>query len=107
MGYMDVTVRWLDDKAWKEAGLADNEGGQFDGAGATISVRLAEGQHDIHLREILLHEVLHACYYVSGISVNDDPRVVPDIEEFTVARVSPVLLEILRDNPALSKFLES
>lgn len=107
VGYMDFEIRYLEDEEWKKAGLPEGDGGECNGASAVISVRLAENQHDIHVREILLHETLHACFYASGISINDDLRIYPDIEEGIIARVAPVLIAVMRDNPEFSKFLES
>jgi len=103
---MDFEVRYLDDEEWRaDPALSEGDGGQCDGAAAVISVRLAEGQHDIHVKEILLHETLHACFYASGITINDDLRIYPDIEEGVVARVAPFMLGVLRDNPDLATFL--
>lgn len=108
VGYIDFEIRWLDDDEWKADGnLSDGDGGQCDGARGVISVRLAHEQHPVHEREILLHETLHACFYVSGITINDDVRIYPDIEEGIVSRVAPVLTQVFRDNPEFSKFLES
>jgi hypothetical protein len=108
VGYIDFEVRYLEDDQWKaDPSLGEGDGGQCDGAKAVISVRLAEGQHDIHVKEILLHETLHACFYASGITINDDLRIYPDIEEGIVARVAPVLLDVIRSNPEFAGFLES
>lgn len=106
VGWMDFEVRYLDDDQWHaDPNLGDGDGGQCDGARAVISVRLAEGQHDIHVKEILLHETLHACFYACGITINDDLRTYPDIEEGVVARIAPFMLSVLRDNPDLATFL--
>lgn len=107
VGYIDFEVRYLEDEQWEAAGLPDSDGGQCNGAGAVISVRLAHEQADIHVKEILLHETLHACFYASGITINDDIRIYPDIEEGIVARVAPVLTQVMRDNPEFSRFIEA
>lgn len=106
IGWMDFEVRYLDDEEWTaEPSLSEGDGGQCDGAIAVISIRLAEHQHDIHVKEILLHEVMHACFYACGITVNEDLRTVPDIEEHVVFRTAPFMLGVLRDNPDLAAFL--
>lgn len=108
VGYLPFTVTYLNDEEWaKRTDLSDGDGGQCNGAKAEIVVRLAEDQHDIHVKEILLHETLHACFYASGITVNEDLRVHPDIEESVVARVSPVLLQVMRDNPEFAAYVMS
>ncbi|NDC55599.1 MAG: hypothetical protein EBZ69_02125 [Alphaproteobacteria bacterium] len=50
-------------------------------------------------RDTLLHEVLHAVFYASGLFREVDN------EERVVAGVSTWLLMVLRDNPQLAKFL--
>ena len=108
VGYIPFTVEYLEDKEWTERSDLDaGDGGQCNGAKALISVRLAEEQHEIHVKEILLHETLHACFYASGITINDDLRIVPDIEEHVVARVSLVLMQTLRANPELAAYVMS
>lgn len=48
--------------------------------------------------EVLLHEILHACYTLAGLDDEDD-------EEEVVNRISPFLLQVLKDNDHL--FCES
>lgn len=50
-------------------------------------------------REVLLHEVIHACVMASAVPWAEKT------EERFVATVSPRLLEVLRDNPALVRYL--
>jgi hypothetical protein len=52
-------------------------------------------------QETLLHECLHACWSLIGASedVNDA------VEERLTLRLAPVLLEMLRRNPALVAYL--
>ena len=49
--------------------------------------------------DTLLHEILHACYYIGGGQKDDDQE-----EEF-VATVSGLLLDCLRRNPQLVSYL--
>jgi hypothetical protein len=107
VGYIPFTVEYLDDKAWEERGLPDGDGGQTHGAKASIVVREPEGQHPIHAKEILLHEVLHACFYASGMTIEGTLRIQDDIEEHVVSRMSPVLLQVLRANPELAAYVMS
>lgn len=52
-------------------------------------------------REKLLHEVLHAAFFAAGgFPGGDDEQ-----EEAVVRTLSPLLIEVLRDNPALVAYL--
>lgn len=53
-------------------------------------------QHEMQLRDTLLHETLHACLHVQELGAED--------EEF-VRRLAPVLLDVLRSNPVLVAWL--
>lgn len=54
-------------------------------------------QSPTQLLDTLLHEVLHACFDLIGASSDVDH----DTEEKLVRRLSPVLIQVLRDNPGL------
>lgn len=107
IGYITFGIEYLSDDQWKEKEFSDDDGGRCFGAEATIFVRDNGKIDQIHIREILLHEILHACFYSSGLAIEDNLRVQENIEEHVVWRVSPVLLDTLRSNPEVSRFLES
>lgn len=107
IGYADFSVEYVDEGDWAKRGFSDDDGGQLDGARALISVRCSEEIDEIHIREILLHEVLHACFYVTGLSNGDMLRVQVNIEEYVVAHISPVLIDVLRSNPEFAKYLQA
>lgn len=65
-------------------------------------------------RRDLLHELLHCCLRLSGVEPNAYARIVHrakgkhdgyTVEEFTVAATAGPLLGVLRDNPALVRWL--
>ena len=56
---------------------------------------------DDMIRETLLHEVLHACVFASGADLGEGA----EHEEAFVAVMSPMLIEVLRNNPVLVDFL--
>jgi hypothetical protein len=56
------------------------------------------------LRDTILHEVLHALYYENGLA-NELKTTDDDLEEQVVRRTATGMLQILRDNPQLIKFL--
>jgi hypothetical protein len=106
VGYIDFMIHYLSDEEWKERDLDEKDGGQMHGAGAEIFVRDAKGQHELHQREILLHEIMHACVYVSGL-IFENYRTLEDIEETFIMRTSPVLIDVLKSNPDVTKFILS
>ncbi len=67
----------------------------------TVDARLPAGQ----VRDTLLHEVLHACWYAVGGFDERPDESERDREERYVARLSPVLLDTLRRNAGLAAFL--
>lgn len=105
IGYITFTVEYLRDSVWLRKGLPPGDGGQTHGAAASIKVRDATDLDEIHVREVLLHEVLHACVYASGLALEGDPRALLDIEETFVSRTAPTLLDVLRVNPGLVEYL--
>lgn len=107
VGYIDFTVEYLEEADWEAQGFPDSDGGQTNGSQARIVIRQPEKQHEIHTKEILLHEILHAVFYSSGLTIEGGLRQVEDIEEHVVGRLSPVLLQTLRDNPELAAYLQS
>ena len=76
--------------------LADRYG---ETAKRRLRITLARGQAPGHMRDTLLHEVLHAAWSVNP-PLDDE-----DQEERVVAALAPWLLLALRDNPDLVAFL--
>lgn len=76
--------------------------GETDSNKGTIT--LQPGQGPDYLADTLLHEVLHACWWrtfaATGLEFVSQPQ-----EESIIAALTPTLLEVLRDNPVLVKFL--
>lgn len=86
-------------KLWKKR-PADNarNWGLCDRESCTILIH--ERLSRPRFREVLLHEVMHACYDTSGLTLKDDCP-----EEMVVNDLSFALLGVLRDNPDLVAFL--
>lgn len=61
----------------------------------TQVLKLRPGMEPDKDKEVLLHEVLHACGY---------PTLCGKDEEFVDA-IAPVLLQVMRDNPQLVEYL--
>jgi hypothetical protein len=62
-------------------------------------VRMAEHQADVEKQETLLHEVLHGVFRKAGFKTENDEH------EDVVNRLSPILLQFLKENPAVYTFL--
>lgn len=50
--------------------------------------------------EILKHEIMHACWFCVGLGDQED-------EESVVERLTPVLLQVRRDNPEIFKYIDA
>ena len=74
----------------------------------TYALGMFVGQHGLILinteqaeeqqKETLLHELMHACAYVSSGNGIDD-------EESAISSISPTLWAVLRDNPRVTKWI--
>jgi hypothetical protein len=66
-----------------------------------LEIALQPDVADLILRETLLHEVLHAVLYNTGLS----DRMSDKAEEHLIRGLSPALFALLRDNPDLVAYL--
>lgn len=66
----------------------------------TCTIYLRPGLADCRLREVLVHELLHAAFDVTGLDQQEGAN-----EEATVSALAYPILAILRDNPDLVAFL--
>jgi len=77
--------------------LMPDDLGSFDST--TLQIWVRQRLRKSKAAEILLHECLHACLHsvANGVSQNE--------EEDFVGGTSPVLLQVLQDNPELVEYL--
>lgn len=68
---------------------------------ADLAIDLRTGLAPSFERETLLHETIHAAWYVAGLQASD----VAPHEEHVVSTLAPALLQVLRDNPGLLAYL--
>lgn len=66
-----------------------------------LEIVLQPAVADMVLRETLLHEVLHAVLFNTGLA----DRMTDKAEEHLVRALSPALFSLLRDNPDLVQYL--
>lgn len=71
----------------------DSSYGECDTKQALITID--PGQSSTMIRDTVIHEILHAA--MSLIGVGEDPGIDRDAEERIVLRLSPVLLQLVRD----------
>lgn len=64
-----------------------------------LEILLSTEQSPERRRVTLMHEVLHVVFDLAGIGIGEDK------EEDLIRPLTPALLQILRDNPALRKEL--
>lgn len=119
VGHRTYTVNWLTEEEWHMNPHLDNDNrGQTDNVDGNICVRLFQGRDDggdaaiDMLREVLLHEVMHAVSTISmvwnswGIHSERFKDDWDGVEEVIVGGWAPPLLQVLRDNPEFVKWLQ-
>ena len=62
----------------------------------TLSIRISTAHPDSHIRETLMHEILHAIFWSYGVKDIDD-------EERTITGLAVGLSQVWQDNPKLYK----
>ncbi len=65
---------------------------------------LGTGQAPETLRDTVFHEVIHACFFNTGLASDDEFKA---REEAIVRALTPILLDVLRRNPKLVTYLIS
>lgn len=92
IGYHDFAI-----EAWPSAiAQASDRLGECDKLNNII--RVSDNLNDRTAANTLLHEVMHACWYIAGLEANDS-------EERTVNCLSNQLAQVWRDNPAFVAYL--
>lgn len=62
-------------------------------------IEIENGQHPVEEADTVLHEVLHAVFYLMDVGLP------PDAEEFVVRKVATGLMQVFQDNPRLLTYL--
>lgn len=55
-------------------------------------------------KEVLVHEILHACFDLSCYA-HSDFSILEDVEEYTIRNLSPWLFTVLRENPKVMAWI--
>lgn len=106
IGGFKWTIKFVHDKKWQaDNRLKDDEGGCTWPGSLQLWIRYDEEINPDVVREVIMHEVLHAIYFHTGTSVGVEHVKRKQIEEYCVSAHSPVLFAALRDNPRLLAYL--
>lgn len=98
VGYQDITVRVISPE--QEGRLEDNEG-FYQSSKAMICIN--DRQCVSEQFATLIHEMLHACFYVYGMREVIESK---DDEEYVVNTLASAMIKMFQDNPFLIKGLK-
>lgn len=68
---------------------------------STLTIFVSTGLHVELQRKVLLHEIMHACVFVTGHNSSEVT------EEHFIRGTAFALLDVLRDNPEVVRFITS
>jgi hypothetical protein len=91
------TIEWVDNSDQAVPLAKPTKSGRMDLARQRIIIDTDNGPDQ--LRDVTLHEVLHACF---ALVAEHNPS---DVEEHMVSMLAPVLLDALRSNPGFVNWL--
>ena len=102
VGFQDLTIE-LKDADFRTDNLTDCYGHYLQRENK-IQINTNLEQHD--LLNTVIHEILHACCYVGGLTTKSNPLSDEDREEVVTNTLANQIHIVLRDNPWLLKFIQ-
>lgn len=102
IGFQDLTIE-IRDADFRTDNLTDCYGHYLQRENK-IQINTNLEQHD--LLNTVIHEVLHACCYVGGLTTKSNPLSDEDKEEVVTNTLANQIHIVLRDNPWLLKFIQ-
>ena len=102
VGFQDLTIE-IKDADFRTDKLTDCYGHYLQRENK-IQINTNLEQHD--LLNTVIHEVLHACCYVGGLTTKSNPLSDEDKEEVVTNTLANQIHIVLRDNPWLLKFIQ-
>ena len=102
VGFQDLTIE-IKDADFRTDNLTDCYGHYLQRENK-IQINTNLEQHD--LLNTVIHEVLHACCYVGGLTTKSNPLSDEDKEEVVTNTLANQIHIVLRDNPWLIKFIQ-
>ena len=102
IGYRDIKIEWIAPDFLTDE-LTDCYG-QYKAREGVIQVQDSLGNQE--KANTVLHEVMHACVYGSGLNVAEGPLKEDNAEELVVNQISNYLMGVFRDNPWFLDYLK-
>ena len=102
VGFQDLTIE-IRDADFRTANLTDCYGHYLQRENK-IQINTNLEQHD--LLNTVIHEILHACCYVGGLTAKSSALSDEDKEEVVTNTLANQIHIVLRDNPWLLKFIQ-
>tara|TARA_R100000687_G_C6422329_1_gene151627 strand:- start:64 stop:432 length:369 start_codon:yes stop_codon:yes gene_type:complete len=102
VGFSDLTIK-IENPDFKKDNLTDCYG-QYLQKENIIQINSGLELHD--KINTLIHECLHACCYVSGLTQKNNPLSEEDKEETVVNNLANTLHIVFRDNPWFLKLIQ-
>lgn len=102
VGFQDLTIE-IKDADFRTDNLTDCYGHYLQRENK-IQINTNLEQHD--LLNTVIHEILHACCYVGGLTTKSNPLSDEDKEEVVTNTLANQIHIVLRDNPWLLKFIQ-
>ena len=102
VGFQDLTIE-IRDADFRTDNLTDCYGHYLQRENK-IQINTNLEQHD--LLNTVIHEILHACCYVGGLTTKSNPLSDEDKEEVVTNTLANQIHIVLRDNPWLIKFIQ-
>ena len=102
VGYSDLTIK-IEAPNFKKDNLTDCYG-QYLSRENSIQINAGLETHD--LLNTVIHEILHACCFVSGLTQKESPLDNDEKEEIVVNNLANIFHTVLRDNPWLLRFIQ-
>ena len=101
IGYSDVELK-VQAPEFKKSNMTDCYG-QYTQRENMIEIQ--PGLSDIDEANTLVHEIVHACVYISSLNTDGQPLSSDNDEEVVVNSLSNLLIQVLRDNKWLLPYL--
>lgn len=103
VGNTKFEIKWQDQGQWIVNGQ------DHDGANGVMKyedcyIGILTSNNENAMREVLLHEIQHAIWSFIGL-IDHTGAELDDQEEYLITMTTPILLQVLRANPDVCKYL--
>lgn len=112
VGGWPFSITWLSEDMWLKTFDEEyiDKAGRCSTGSLTIDIRTGYGGTESHpevLKEILLHEIIHACFGITNLNNTLLDLRKKDIEEAVTGALSISLVAVLRENRSVRDYLFS